>query len=199
MKLLETDLLPASRLAVVYARRDLRDGLTLLLAFDERLAELVQRASEPIFAQMKIAWWNDAMKCDSAARPKGEPVFEALRNLDLPGLEIAMQRLLDSWDSLLAADDWSNDVLQSFAEARSSAVFATYADWISSDLDVSEMGQFWALADLQQRFGARVAERPLPAKRVKRFGRALRPLSILAKSVGQPTPLSMLWHALTGR
>jgi 15-cis-phytoene synthase len=199
MTSLNIDLLPFARLAVVYARRDLRAPLSLLLGFDQRLSEMVQRASEPMIAQMKIAWWHDAMKREPAARPKGEPVFAILQALETPGLDTAMGRLLDAWDILLAADTWDAAVLQSFAEARSAAIFGSYAHWVSSDHDVTAMGQAWAVADLEQRFGARVLQGSEPPCCPIHGERRLRPLSILAMAVRQPPAFRMIWHALTGR
>jgi 15-cis-phytoene synthase len=187
-----------ARLAVAYARHDLRAALTLLLKFDARLCDIVGRASEPMIAQMKLAWWNDAIARQPALRPKGEPVFQALNDIALPQVEAAMVHLLDAWGRLLAADDWDEAILAAFAADRSLGIFGAYADLASGTDDVKAMGEAWALADLQSRFGARV-ELHAPSKVDLPTKRQLRPLSILAYSVTGTSGAGMMWHALTGR
>ena len=152
----DLELSPPQRLAVAYARADLRPALALLLAFDARLADIAGRASEPMIAQMKLAWWYDVISRDSASRPNGEPILQALGDLSVPRVEDAMQQLLDAWGILLAADDWTVDVLASFAKMRSAAVFGTYATWVECADDIGEIGEGWAIADLRLRFGAKV-------------------------------------------
>jgi 15-cis-phytoene synthase len=199
MDTVKLELLPPQRLAVAYARSDLRSAFTLLLAFDARLADIVGRASEPIIAQMKLAWWYDAIARDPVARPKGEPILQALGEVATPSLEEAMKQLLDAWGMLLAADDWTVDVLAQFADARSSAVFGTYATWVGCDADIAGAGEAWSLADLRQRFGERGGITADGVTSARAISRKLRPLSILALSVTRPSGVRMVWHALTGR
>jgi 15-cis-phytoene synthase len=194
----EIALSPPMRLAVAYARADLRAGFELLLRFDVRLADIVGRASEPMIAQMKLAWWHDAVGREPALRPKGEPVFQALNDIALPEVERAMGHLLDAWGQLLAADEWRPDVQAAFAAGRSLGIFGAYANLANCDQDVSTAGQAWALADLRQRFGARVIGGGAPKAPTCKT-RELRPLSILAYSVIGPSGIGMMWHALTGR
>lgn len=198
MTVANSEISPIARLAIAYARVDLRPAFALLLGFDNRLSEIVGRASEPMIAQMKIAWWNDAIASEPSARPKGEPVFQALSELTVPGVDAATQQLLDAWGLLLSVDDWTTEVLDSFAETRSLAIFGSFAAWVGSDDDVSTVGKAWALADLRQRFGTRMVGGQTPASYM-RTTRILRPLSILAFSVTEPSGVRMIWHALTGR
>lgn len=199
MTVADSDLSPIARLAIAYARAELRPAFALLLSFDNRLSEIVGRASEPMIAQMKIAWWNDAIAREPQTRPKGEPVFQALSELTVPGVDAAMQQLLDAWGLLLSVDDWTAEVLDSFARLRSEAIFGSFAAWIASKDDVSAIGEGWALADLRQRFGSRVCDQPEPGQLPIRTTRILRPLSIMAFSVTEPSGIRMIWHALTGR
>ena len=193
------ELLPPQRLAVAYAHADLRPAFALLLAFDARLADIIERTREPMIAQMKFAWWYDAISRGAEARPKGEPMLLALNKLSVPRVDAAMQQLLDAWSLLLAVDDWSAEVVDRFASSRSAAIFGTYATWLAEDHDVSAMGLTWASVDLQRRFGARV---PCPENGTRIAlppAHKLRPLSILALSVTNPSAPRMIWHALTGR
>lgn len=192
------ELSPPMRLAVAYARADLRKPWALLLAFDARLADIIGRASEPMIAQMKLAWWQDAISREPALRPKGEPVFQALNVIALPEVEAAMGHLLDGWGRLLAADDWDSDVLAAFATDRARGIFGAYARLAGSADDAIDMGKAWALSDLGRRFGPRVLTEPLTEVALPTT-RQLRPLSILAYSVTGPSGIGMMWHALTGR
>ena len=199
MSSIDIALSPPQRLAVAYARSDFRPGFALLLAFDARLADIVGRSSEPMIAQMKFAWWYDAISRDAVNRPKGEPMLLALSELAVPAMDAAMQQLLDAWGLLLADDNWTADLVDLFAFSRSAAIFSTYAGWVRQNVDVSATGNAWAKADLKQRFGAKVLcllDEEIPTLRTTR---QLRPLSILALSVANPSASKMLWHALTGR
>lgn len=202
MKPNSSTLSPPTRLAIAYARVDLRAAWAMLLAFDDRLAGVVGRSSEPIFAQMKIAWWQDVFAKPAALRPPGEPLLAELQRLDdagqTAGVIPAMQLLLDAWGMLAAQEDWASGTLHEFAEARSSAVFGTYANWIASGDCVPELGQRWAVDDLAARFDKVLGDRQ--AARPCRMSRRLRPLSILALSVRPDVSgARVVWHALTGR
>ncbi len=190
---------PVSRLAVAYAPANVRAALSLLLSFDDRLSDIVGRASEPMIAQMKLAWWSDAILREPAARPRGEPIFQVLSELSVADVDAAMLQLLDAWGLLLSVDDWTQDILERFGRQRSAAIFGSYAKWVRSDEDVLAMGEAWALSDLQGRFGARVTYRPSVVKPIERTTRRLRSLSILAYSAANPSGIGMIWHALTGR
>jgi phytoene synthase len=190
------------RLAIAYARKDLRAPFALLLTFDQRLANIVGRASEPMIAQMKLAWWHEAIMREPTSRPQGEPTFQILNELNMPHVEAAMVRLLDAWGRVLATDDWDAEILSAFAKDRSAGIFGAYADlagYTDDVSDVSDVGQSWALADLKHRFGHSKSFDRAPQQRTKLTKRRLRPLSILAASVESTSGIGMVWHALTGR
>jgi 15-cis-phytoene synthase len=190
---------PPERLALAYARNNLRAGLALLLAFDGKLADIIGNSREPMIAQMKIAWWNDVIAKQAIDRPKGEPMLATLEQLDDAQMNPSMRFLLNSWGLLAAHEQWDDNILAKFAENRSAAVFDAYAKWIGSDEDARGPGMCWAIADLRRRFGDRVPQRSLPLIIKWKTSRTLRPLSILALSVTKPTGPQLLWHALTGR
>ena len=194
----ESALAPPARLAVAYARADLRAAFSLLLRFDERIAGIVGRSNEPIIAQMKIAWWHDAIATAAVDRPKGEPLLIELNEIDSEPAIGALQQLLDAWGLLLAEEQWSAEILSQFAKARSAAVFGTYARWVGDNCEVKDIGQRWATYDLHRRFGARVVLNAALPQRMPKL-RSLRPLTILAVAATEPTAFRMTWHALTGR
>ena len=195
-------LVPPTQLAIAYADKRFRKNLGTLLAFDDRIAGVVGRGSEPIFAQMKIAWWQEALAKPAHLRPKGEPLFAELRQLEdaerAAGLIAAMQLVLDAWGILAAHEEWSHDQVKAFAETRSNAVFGTYTGWVATGGPVAKQGQRWAVDDLSARFGKQFGD--ANSAPPHRMHRRLRPLSILAHSVRPDiSGARLIWHALTGR
>lgn len=181
----ETGLNPPQRLALAYARADLRAPFAVLLEIDARLADVVARTREPIIGQMKLAWWRDAVAAPPGERPKGEPLIARLNDCQADRLQNGIVALIDAWEHLLVDGN-----TKLFAEQRGTAVFSTYARWVSAREDMAALGTAWALAstgvssDLNQ---------SLPRTR------SLRPLTILALSARQPSGARLIWHALTGR
>ena len=195
-------LVPPTQLAIAYADKRFRKNLGTLLAFDDRIAGVLGRGSEPIFAQMKIAWWQEALAKPAHLRPKGEPLFAELQQLEnagrAEGLIGAMQLVLDAWGILAAHEEWAHDQIKAFAETRSNAVFGTYAGWVATYGPVAEHGRHWAIDDLSARFGKQFGDGNSAPPR--RMHRRLRPLSILAHSVRPDiSGARLIWHALTGR
>ena len=72
---IESELLPPVRLAIAYAPLTVRSAFSLLLRFDARFASVVAKASEPMIAQMKLAWWRDSLLRGPETRPKGNLCF----------------------------------------------------------------------------------------------------------------------------
>lgn len=196
-----SDLDPMQRLALSYARHDIRAVWALLLRFDSRLAGIVLAASEPLIAQMKLIWWRDAIVTSKASRPKGEPLLAELSRFEseqsYPGLTEALTELVDAWGLLLANEIWSEDVVRDYAMQRGQAIFGTYQRWASrSEQEV--VGEGWALDDLALRSGEKLPE---PALREKGLPRALSILAMAARQQRAPKRLSgirLILHGLTG-
>lgn len=184
---------PPQRLALAYASGEARALLSWLLRFDARLSDIVGKATEPMIAQMKLAWWRDALSCDPGSRPKGEPLLqEYSRRSD--EMATAAEQLVSAWEYLLVQPDWSPVVVAQFAEMRGSAVFAAFAP----QHDGAILAREWAANDLRSRFPGRDLATAASEAAIPR-SRAMRPLSILAMSVRNVSGPRLIWHALTGR
>ena len=194
----KSELSPPQRLAIAYAKPNHRPTFMLLLIFDNRIADIVGRSSEPMIAQMKIAWWYDAIGKETGKRPKGEPILQELDRLGGNDVSRAMEKLLDAWGKLLSEEIWSAATLEEFARCRSEAIFGTYGNGVGGGFDAVPLGKQWAIADLRQRFGSRVGI-AVPAMVDLPKSRKWRPLSILVLATGNPSGTRMIWHALTGR
>jgi 15-cis-phytoene synthase len=218
MNLPEITFLPPQRLALAYAKQDLRRGFGLLLALDDRLELIFRKAGEPLIAQMRLAWWNDVISKPLHERPVGEPLLAILATVeeDNPTLNIAtaMLKLVEAWDLLLAHSLWSPEALHEYAAARSSAIFGWYTVSVgSSENDnalLHQMGIDWALYDLLGRCRNEdefhiIKAAQVVAPQYRRVPRRLRSLSIIAHSASHLAGSSrwsgarLIWHALTGR
>lgn len=197
---------PWQNLALAHARREFREPFRFLLNLDNRLYSVASRGSEPLLAQMRIAWWREQLAKAAAERPAGEPLLaelgvisSAYADLNIPS---AANQLVDAWEIIaINRESGSADNYRRFANLRSDAIFESYASWIEATTqeqdDASEVGQYWALASLG-------LSAPIAAK--KRT--TIRPLSILAKGAALDL-VSSPWvrsigalrlgiHALTG-
>lgn len=195
-----SDVTPVQRLALAYARSDVKAAWALLLALDSRLADVVLTSSEPLIGQMKLAWWRDAILTSKDARPRGEPMLSLLTQYEddaaCPGLADAMVTLVDGWSELLANEICTPAVLDGYAQQRGQAIFGTYLRWEGKS-ERANAGKAWALTDLSVR-----TDHPSSEQEVERG--LPRSLSILAMSARQqiaPTRLSglrLIFHGLTG-
>lgn len=215
MILPQITLSPPKRLALAYTRPDLRSGLALILAFDDRLSVILNSSNEPLIAQMRLAWWNDVISKPLERRPIGEPLLAILAYLERKfadaNVGAAMLKLTEAWDMLLAHEDWTPLVLNEYADLRSSAIFDWYGEQIAvfNCPQLKHLGLDWALIDLLQSSRTKAEYDTIKAlisvgTKNSAISRELRPLSILARSQyasltpSRWTGLRLAWHGLTG-
>ena len=197
MKNRDAPLRPPMLLAIAYAPASVRARLKWLLSLDERLLAILERTSEPMIAQLRLSWWRDAMNAESDKRPKGEPLFAALGEIEPDAAVIdASLALIDAFE-ILAID--ADVEAQSLARMqRVTAICDAYAIWAgcgqSHRAQIDQVACWWGnLA------------KPIP----KSLPRLLRPISIMAlaehleTSAAEPrlfrNGVRLNWHALTGR
>lgn len=91
---------PEEQLALVYAPATDGARLTLLLAFDHRMNGILRSASEPMLAQIRLAWWREQLDAlDAGKAPPAEPLLE--RIAVQPDSRAAIRSLIDHWDDIL--------------------------------------------------------------------------------------------------
>jgi len=135
------------RLALAYAPGPAKPAVLGLFALEARLGQAVRQASEPIMAQMRLAWWRDQFRLDPAARERSD---ELVRALDLfAGEETSLVALVDGWEVLLS-DRLDETSIADIAEGRGGG-FAALARVLGC-ADVAALaasaGRRFALADL---------------------------------------------------
>jgi hypothetical protein len=189
----EPTLLPPSLLAIAYAPVVVQARLRWLLTLDQRLSDVLARASEPMIAQLRLSWWRDGINAAPEKRPKGEPLFAALIAIgDDQTLMTASRSLVDAIEVIALGNDPA-EITDGYKQ-RVLALCSAYADWIgdhaSNREQVERIERWWQTPD---------SDMPKPVARI------LRPLSILALAEQlddesrNSTPLRLNWHALTGR
>lgn len=191
------ELAPPARLAIAYAPADVRVAFALLLQIDNRFAGILRNAREPMIAQIKMAWWREAFARTAEARPKGEPLLQALNQAgDLIPFS-ALEALASAWEHLLGSERFSQEAVVTHADLRAEAIFMTYTSWIGTVHDMRPIGRSWAFEALRIAFPERIGDCHIPSVPLPR-ARALRPLSILTMSVQNISGPRLILHALTG-
>lgn len=178
--------LPAmQRLALAYAPRSARDATLALLALDTRLAGVLRGASEPMLAQIRLAWWRDMLGRKAEERPSGEPLVALLA---LWGDEAAgLVALIDGWEALTEPELLDAGAMRGFCGGRGTAwaALARAVGCPSAQEAARSAGEGWALVDLAARLSA-PEERDMASRLIAQHDwrpvalpRALRPLAVL--------------------
>jgi len=210
---------PERALALSYAV-DGGAAAAAIFALDDRLAEIVRAARDPLIGQMRLTWWHDALTALDTAPPPAEPLLQALAREALPrGVTgAALAPIAAGWEPLLE-QPLDADAVSRHGE-RGRALFVAVGQAIGAAADpLGTAGAGWALADLSRHISdpgvARVAaEQAMPlldealAVRWSRRGRALGALAQLGRldlrrpgmRPGAPRRVwRLLRHRLTGR
>jgi 15-cis-phytoene synthase len=207
---------PAKKLALAYARPEIREVLAIMLKLDMRLGRVLQQSTEPLIAQMRVAWWRDAFGKPTDQWPKGEPLFQDIKMLS-PSfssgiLANAMLNIIEAWGTLLAHEEWTDSVLQDYARYKSAGIFISFATLLGDNFadaeSLAKLGMRWAIIDLLQYCGSHEqvenVRSAIPEVVPMLLRPQLKPLSMLALSAEQPSGslfsgVRLIWHGLTGR
>ncbi|WP_375197692.1 hypothetical protein [Sphingobium sp.] len=137
----DEDLVALPSLLSAYAGRE-ASRHRLIWRLDQRFARLVATTTEPMIGQMRLAWWNDALTDESGVKGRGEPVIDALRELNVAP-PAGLSQWLDGWEALIGETD-----LSAYAMGRGAGLFRALAgrDDIPGWLEQAAM--VWALWDL---------------------------------------------------
>ena len=219
-----SDILDADRqLALSYVVQAHKAALEALWRMDATLGHILSSSSQPIAAQLRLAWWRDSfLRLDNHPAP-AEPVLQGLQNLvvgrGIKGSDLAA--LVDGWEHLLATETLTDADFAAYASSRGGTLFTLSVRLLGEqfDGDLEAAGAGWALVDLARHSSkeaeataalraaaARLAQAP------QRWPARLRPLGMLAvlarrdaSSAKFETPgaprrmLRMFRHRLTGR
>jgi phytoene synthase len=206
---------PASALALSYAL-DGRAAAAALLALDQRLADIVAKARDPLIGQMRLTWWREALEALDRAPPPAEPILRGLAELVLPrGVSgVSLGAVVDGWEALLETP-LNEDAIERHGKSGAALFVALATVTGARDPMAGEAGSGRALAVLARHLGDRtlrervamVARRHLDAAlapRWSRAGRAVGALALLARQdLDGSAPVvrlaRLLRYRLTGR
>jgi 15-cis-phytoene synthase len=170
------------RLALAYAPAATRPTLVALLALDARLSGIVRNSHEPMLAQLRLAWWREALGGTGARPGSGESLLAALE--DWPAPRDALTGLVSGWEAMIGAAPLPADAFLALAEARGGG-FAALAGEGDRQGNALRMGRNWALADIAahlshpaERQSAHDLARAQDWRRAP-LPRGLRPLAVL--------------------
>jgi phytoene synthase len=98
---------PEARLAALWAPAPVREAFAAILALDAELLRVVTTLSEPLLAEIRLAWWRERLTDLSNGQPApAQPLLQALEAASRahPSLDLArLSRLEDSLLPLLGA------------------------------------------------------------------------------------------------
>ncbi len=170
-----------NRLAMAYCPAASRSQTLAFLAFDARLAAVVRSASEPMLAQVRLAWWRELLARPPRDWPRGEPLLVALECWTSEAAALA--GLVDGWEAMVV----EVPDIASLATARASAfgALARLVGEADHAMEAERAGRGWALADIASRLSDRAESghahemlRDEARERV-RLPRSLRTLAVL--------------------
>lgn len=117
---LEEELPELTRLALATALARYVSIFGTLFLFEQRLAQVLARTSEPIAAQLRLAWWRDELHKSPSERVHGDPVLDRI-GTDFAGREPALGTAIDAYEMLIADRPLSETQLVAHAEGRTMA------------------------------------------------------------------------------
>ncbi|MEB3414866.1 hypothetical protein VCJ71_02175 [Alteriqipengyuania sp. WL0013] len=177
------DLLPHQTLALAYAKADLRAQFETALLLENRLGAVLRGASEPMIAQLKLAWWRDRFAQSPDEWPKGEPLLARLSGWEGT---VRLVALVDGYEALLG-DALGPASARSFASGRGRlwAVTAQAAGLEQAAGEAARAGALVAYADLAANVAsaeerAVVVATATEVRPPRSLPRGLRPLQVLA-------------------
>lgn len=147
---------PLGQLMLGYAARDQRPLHRLSWALDARLAGVFKSVREPAIADIRFAWWRDALARDDQSKGRGDPLIDAWRSFGLSQTHRAyVEEIIDGWAQLVGQDQHDTAVLRQFAEARGGGFFGLLAGVSVPPAanPLRAIGAQWALWDLVGHLG----------------------------------------------
>jgi phytoene synthase len=156
-------------LAALFAPAEHRDGLFALYAFNVEIAQVRDKAREPLPGEIRLQWWREMLEGTRDGEAAANPVAAALKKtlarygfVATPLLELIDARLFDLYDEPMAtlAD------LEVYAIRTQSPLFAMAAGILNAgkglpELSTLDAAQAYAIGGLLNGFGRHAARRQL--------------------------------------
>jgi phytoene synthase len=198
-------------LVLIHVPADVRDAFRALLGIDLAMADVVARSTDPVLGRIKLAWWRERLEELDSAPPPAEPRLQKAAQQLLPrgvsGADLA--KIETGWETLL-----DPEIDAGLVAERGETLFQIAGRLLrAEDARLADAGALYALASVGRRGLPELLE-PARARladlRGYRFGRRLRPLTMLARAAARDLvrsepegsrarALAMLAHRWSGR
>lgn len=138
-------------LSLKYARERDEESLRALFLFDQQLAISAVQKREPIFIQMRLMWWRDAIEQPSETRPNANPLINLLRQSVERVMPLSkLVPLIDHWEAHGLSETMADRTAAQ--RSRGAALFTIAAQLVASEaVDLERWGVIWSLWDMAQR------------------------------------------------
>ncbi len=173
-------------LALLHSPAKVRAALAALWALDAAMGDVVARSSEPALGAIKLAWWRERLEALDHSPPPAEPrLQDAAEQLLARGVSGARLAGIEAgWAALLQPEIHAAAVAE-----RGALLFAIGGDLLGdADAKLGDAGALYALASVGRRGVPELLE---PAREylqriaAHRFGRRVRPLTMLARAAAR--------------
>lgn len=176
---------PPVMLALAYAPASVKAYWTGFLELDKRLARIVAQSTEPMLAQIRLAWWREMFGRPTGEWPAGEPLLARLAAWDAERSGLAA--LADGWEAMVGEAPLPATSFAALSDGRARAMIglARLGKSSSDEKIVERTAYRWSLADIAlhlsdereyaQAMSLLAASEPTGG----RLDKALRPLSVL--------------------
>jgi phytoene synthase len=173
-------------LALLHSPARVREAFRALFSIDAAMGDVVARATEPGLGRIKLAWWREQLEALDSNPPPAEPRLQAVAERLIPagatGVELA--ELEAGWATLL-----DERVDPELVAGRGAMLFGVGGRLLGSDdPKLEDAGALYALASVGRRGVPELfepARQSLDRLRGHRFGRRLRPLTLLARAAAR--------------
>lgn len=161
------------RVALAYAPARLRPAFGAVLALDCVLRRVALGVREPLLAQIKLAWWREALA--ELPKGRGHPLLTALVGMDSD----ALVALVDAWEEVALISNGMAPAAESVARRRSAALAQCAGE---PEAVARDAARLWTLATLAdhapdaERETMRTTAGLIPSRLLPR---RLRPLTVL--------------------
>lgn len=179
-----------TRLALSYTPSSAKPATLALFALDRQLGSIARTSSEPMLAQLRLAWWRDALSKPADLVSGGNPVLDAA--LAWPMHRGALVALIDGWEALVTSEAVAAGAAALVAaRAGAGAALAEVLGEPQASDAAGLAARQWALADLVHNISpgtdrdGLAAELRAAARRVPELPRSLRALAVLGAAARQ--------------
>ena len=120
----------------------------LVFALDNECAHISRIAREPVMAQIRLAWWRDALKSENLPPEHRTEMTQAIRALpDFTAIQRHLVASIDGWEELIVDDGTDRQgMLDRYARGRGGGLFGALSPNVAEAS--GKAGCLWALWDL---------------------------------------------------